>query len=126
MQMEAPVLGPAIAPPPAPRPPAKPVVAKAPVNKSKLVVPPPLPKPVPEPRVVKAPPPVEEPEAEPHGLLDATVSGSTLVGGGDFGPEASLAAVVAGVLLTTVYMRLAYRRGTVVPRRRRSTANLAP
>jgi membrane protease YdiL (CAAX protease family) len=54
---------------------------------------------------------------EAHGLLDATVSGSTLLSGGDFGPEASLAAVVTGVLVTIVFMRLAYRRGHVKGRR---------
>ena len=54
---------------------------------------------------------------EAHGLLDATMSGSTLLSGGDFGPEASLAAVVTGVLVTIVFMRLAYRRGRVKGRR---------
>jgi membrane protease YdiL (CAAX protease family) len=63
-------------------------------------------------------------EDEPHGLLDATLSGSTLVSGGDFGPEASLAAVVAGLLVAAVFLRLAYRRGLV--RSRRPAVTVAP
>ncbi|GIG88570.1 CPBP family intramembrane glutamic endopeptidase [Plantactinospora endophytica] len=53
------------------------------------------------------------------GLLAGVTSGPTLLSGGDFGPEASLSAVLAGVLLTAVFMRLAHRRGHVVRRRRR-------
>lgn len=60
----------------------------------------------------------------PHGLLDATTTGGTLLTGGDFGPEASLAAVVAGLAMTVIYLRLAYRRGHVKPRR--ATASVAP
>ncbi|GAB2963233.1 type II CAAX endopeptidase family protein [Micromonospora polyrhachis] len=52
------------------------------------------------------------------GLLDAATSGSTLISGGKFGPEASLYAVLAGVVLTVVFMRLARRRDRIVPRRR--------
>jgi membrane protease YdiL (CAAX protease family) len=59
------------------------------------------------------------------GLLDATTSGSVLVTGGDFGPEGSLYAVGAGLLLTVVFLWLAHRRGRIVPRRRR-TADAAP
>jgi CAAX protease family protein len=56
------------------------------------------------------------------GLLDATMSGPAVLTGGDFGPEGSLYTVVAGVLLTVVFMWLARRRGHVVPRRRREAA----
>ncbi|MEO3924172.1 CPBP family intramembrane glutamic endopeptidase [Micromonosporaceae bacterium B7E4] len=66
----------------------------------------------------------------PEGLLDGVLSGPTLLSGGEFGPEASLYAVLAGVLLTIVFMWLARRRGHLVPRRRRTartdpTATLA-
>jgi CAAX protease family protein len=54
----------------------------------------------------------------PEGLLRSATSGPTALGGGEFGPEASVYAVVAGLLVTTVFMVLARRRGHVVPRRR--------
>ncbi|MEU6195027.1 type II CAAX endopeptidase family protein [Streptomyces sp. NPDC047061] len=54
-----------------------------------------------------------------RGLLDATTSGSQLVTGGQFGPEASVYSVVFGVLVTVAFLWLAKRRGHVVPRRRR-------
>jgi membrane protease YdiL (CAAX protease family) len=53
-----------------------------------------------------------------RGLLDAVTSGPALVSGGEFGPEASLYAVAAGLVLTTVFLVLARRRGHLVPRRR--------
>ncbi|MFJ7996547.1 lysostaphin resistance A-like protein [Streptomyces sp. NPDC096310] len=56
----------------------------------------------------------------PQGLLDTTMSGSTLLTGGAFGPEGSLYSVVFGVLLTAVFLWLAHRRGHLVPRRRRA------
>ncbi|MFC6883548.1 MULTISPECIES: CPBP family intramembrane glutamic endopeptidase [Actinomadura] len=52
------------------------------------------------------------------GLLDGATSGPALVSGGDFGPEASLYAVGAGVALTVAFMWLARRRGHLVGRRR--------
>jgi membrane protease YdiL (CAAX protease family) len=52
-----------------------------------------------------------------HGLLDGVVSGNTLLTGGEFGPEASVVAVLAGVLVTVFFMRLARRRGTIRSRR---------
>ncbi|MET7707287.1 CPBP family intramembrane glutamic endopeptidase [Micromonospora sp. NPDC005413] len=55
-----------------------------------------------------------------EGLLNTTMSGPTLVTGGDFGPEGSLYTVAAGVVLTLVFMWLAHRRGHIVPRRRRT------
>ncbi|MFG2786960.1 CPBP family intramembrane glutamic endopeptidase [Streptomyces sp. NPDC048419] len=54
-----------------------------------------------------------------QGLLDATVSGSEVLTGGDFGPEGSVYAVLFGLLATTVFMRLARRRGHLVPSRRK-------
>jgi membrane protease YdiL (CAAX protease family) len=65
-----------------------------------------------------------------QGLLDATTSGPTLLSGGGFGPEGSVYTVVAGVVLTVVFLWLARRRGHLVPRRRRAdragtTATLA-
>jgi uncharacterized protein len=62
---------------------------------------------------------------ESKGLLDATFSGSTLVTGGDFGPEGSLYTVAAGVALTVVFLWLAHRRGHIVPRRRRTAEDPA-
>ncbi|GAA3769659.1 type II CAAX endopeptidase family protein [Plantactinospora mayteni] len=56
----------------------------------------------------------------PAGLLDGVTSGPILLSGGEFGPEASLYAVLAGVVLTVVFMRLARRRGHLVARRRRT------
>jgi CAAX protease family protein len=53
-----------------------------------------------------------------QGLLDAVTSGPTLLTGGEFGPEASMYAVLAGVVLTIVFMWLARRRDRIVPRRR--------
>ncbi|MBO9556282.1 type II CAAX endopeptidase family protein [Cellulomonas sp.] len=53
------------------------------------------------------------------GLLDGVTSGSVLLSGGEFGPEASLLAVLAGVTMTVVFLRLAHRRGRLVARPRR-------
>ncbi|GAA1041222.1 type II CAAX endopeptidase family protein [Virgisporangium ochraceum] len=57
---------------------------------------------------------------EKEGLLDGTMSGSMLLTGGDFGPEASLAAVVAGLVMTAAFLTLARRRGHLTPVRRRA------
>lgn len=56
----------------------------------------------------------------PRGLLDGVTSGHALVSGGAFGPEASLYSLLAGVVVTVVFLWLARRRGTIVPRRGRS------
>jgi len=53
-----------------------------------------------------------------QGLLHGVTSGPALLTGGAFGPEGSLVAVGAGLVLTAVLLRLAHRRGRVVPRRR--------
>ena len=56
----------------------------------------------------------------PQGLLHGVTSGPVLLSGGEFGPEASIWAVAGGVLLTVVLLRIAQRRGRLVPRRRRA------
>ncbi|KUL75664.1 MULTISPECIES: CPBP family intramembrane glutamic endopeptidase [unclassified Streptomyces] len=53
-----------------------------------------------------------------HGLLDSTLSGHRLITGGEFGPEASVYAVLFGTLLTVCFLVVAHRRGNIVPRRR--------
>lgn len=57
----------------------------------------------------------------PKGLLDSVTSGPVLMSGGEFGPEASAYAVLAGVVVTLAFLWLARRRGTIMPRRRRAT-----
>ncbi|GAA0929748.1 type II CAAX endopeptidase family protein [Pseudonocardia zijingensis] len=52
----------------------------------------------------------------PEGLLQGETSGPLLISGGAFGPEGSLYAVLAGVVLTIVFLWLARRRGHLVPR----------
>ncbi|MFD5826359.1 CPBP family intramembrane glutamic endopeptidase [Lentzea sp. NPDC060358] len=58
----------------------------------------------------------------PKGLFDGATSGHAAITGGEFGPEASGYSVLAGVVATVVFLWLAKRRGTIVPRR---TATLA-
>jgi CAAX protease family protein len=53
----------------------------------------------------------------PDGLLHGVLSGPTALSGGEFGPEASLYTLLAGVILTVLFMRLARRRGRVIARR---------
>lgn len=53
------------------------------------------------------------------GLLDGAMSGPSLITGGEFGPEASLYSVGAGVAVMVAFMWLARRRGHVLPARRR-------
>ncbi|MER5618289.1 CPBP family intramembrane glutamic endopeptidase [Streptomyces sp. NPDC002215] len=55
-----------------------------------------------------------------HGLLDSSTSGSALVTGGDFGPEASVYSVLFCILVTAAFLHLAHRRGHLRPRRRRA------
>jgi membrane protease YdiL (CAAX protease family) len=61
-----------------------------------------------------------------QGLLEGVTSGPVLLSGGDFGPEASLFAVLAGAALTVVFLRLAHRRGRIVPARRRADRTPVP
>jgi CAAX protease family protein len=60
-------------------------------------------------------------KSAPEGVLHSALSGPTAVSGGAFGPEASVYALVAGVLVTIAFMWLARRRGRVMPLRRRAT-----
>lgn len=53
-----------------------------------------------------------------EGLLHGVTSGSDVLTGGRFGPEASPYSIVFGLLLTIAFMWLARRRGNLVPRRR--------
>ncbi|NLU74936.1 CPBP family intramembrane metalloprotease [Streptomyces sp. HNM0575] len=62
----------------------------------------------------------------PQGLLDASTSGPVLITGGDFGPEGSVYSVLFGVLATAVFLRLAHRRGRLLPRRRPADRADAP
>ncbi len=55
---------------------------------------------------------------DPAGLLRAVMSGPTTLSGGGFGPEASVTALLVGVVVTITFMCLARRRGHVVPFRR--------
>jgi membrane protease YdiL (CAAX protease family) len=57
----------------------------------------------------------------PQGLLHGVMSGPTLLSGGEFGPEASGYAVLAGTVVTIVFMVLAHRRGHILPRRSKAT-----
>jgi len=60
-----------------------------------------------------------------QGLLHSLTSGPTLLTGGEFGPEASLAAVIGGALVMVVFLVIAHRRGNLVrflPLRRRTTS----
>lgn len=57
----------------------------------------------------------------PRGLLHGVLSGPTAISGGEFGPEASVYALVVGVLVTAVFLVVARRRGNLVPLRRRRT-----
>lgn len=56
----------------------------------------------------------------PEGLLHGSMSGPALLTGGEFGPEGSLYAVLAGTVVTIVFLGIARRRGHLVPRRRRA------
>ncbi|QKG23716.1 Abortive infection protein [Actinomadura verrucosospora] len=57
------------------------------------------------------------------GLLDGSTSGPSPITGGEFGPEASLYAVGAGLVLTGAFLWLAHRRGHLVPARRAAAAS---
>lgn len=58
----------------------------------------------------------------PAGLLHGVTSGPTALTGGEFGPEASVYSLLAGVGATIVFLWLARRRGHIVPRRGRAAA----
>jgi membrane protease YdiL (CAAX protease family) len=61
---------------------------------------------------------------QPQGLLHGVMSGSTWITGGDFGPEGSLYSVLAGIIVTIVFLIIARRRGNLVPGRRRRAAGI--
>jgi membrane protease YdiL (CAAX protease family) len=61
---------------------------------------------------------------QPQGLLHGVMSGSTWITGGDFGPEGSLYSVLAGIIVTTVFLAIAGRRGSLVRRRRQRAAEV--
>ncbi|NED91337.1 CPBP family intramembrane metalloprotease domain-containing protein, partial [Streptomyces sp. SID11233] len=46
-----------------------------------------------------------------------------LITGGEFGPEASVYAVVIGALVMLAFLWLAHRRGHIVPRKRAARAD---
>jgi membrane protease YdiL (CAAX protease family) len=56
------------------------------------------------------------------GLLKGTLSGSAVLTGGSFGPEASLVAILICGIPTVLFLRLAARRGRIHPRPRRASA----
>lgn len=58
----------------------------------------------------------------PQGLLDASTSGPVLITGGEFGPEGSVLSILVCVLVAAVFVRVAYRRGHMVPLRRAARA----
>ena len=62
----------------------------------------------------------------PQGLLHGVLSGPTVLSGGEFGPEASLFSLLAGVVVMAAFLRLARRRGHLVPLRRREATVAAP
>jgi membrane protease YdiL (CAAX protease family) len=61
---------------------------------------------------------------QPQGLMHGVMSGSTWITGGDFGPEGSLYSVLAGIIVTTVFLTIARRRGNLVPSRRHRAAGI--
>jgi membrane protease YdiL (CAAX protease family) len=61
---------------------------------------------------------------QPQGLLHGVMSGSTWITGGDFGPEGSLYSVLAGVIVTTVFLIIARRRGNLISSRRQRAAGI--
>ncbi|MEU4236173.1 type II CAAX endopeptidase family protein [Actinoplanes sp. NPDC026619] len=57
----------------------------------------------------------------PEGIVHGVMSGPAALTGGSFGPEAGLYSVLAGVIVTVVFMWLARRRGLIMPRRTGAT-----
>jgi len=55
------------------------------------------------------------------GLLKGDLSGSAVLTGGSFGPEASLVAILICGIPTVLFLRMAARRGRIHPRPRRSS-----
>jgi membrane protease YdiL (CAAX protease family) len=61
----------------------------------------------------------------PQGLLDASTSGPMLITGGEFGPEGSVYSIVFCMVAAAVFIRMAYRRGHMVPLRRSARVDAA-
>lgn len=61
----------------------------------------------------------------PQGLLDASTSGPMLITGGEFGPEGSVYSIVFCAVAAAVFIRMAYRRGHMVPLRRSARSDAA-
>jgi membrane protease YdiL (CAAX protease family) len=59
------------------------------------------------------------------GLLEATLSGPSVISGGAFGPEGSLITVGFGVALTVAFLMIARRRGNIVKKGARATASVS-
>lgn len=57
-----------------------------------------------------------------QGLLSSESTGNAWVSGGQFGPEASVFTVLAGLIATAIFLWLARRRGNLVPMRRADRA----
>jgi hypothetical protein len=51
------------------------------------------------------------------GLVQGVAHGPDAISGGSFGPEASILAILVGVIASTVLLRRAARKGNLVPRR---------
>ena len=64
-------------------------------------------------------------DTDTAGLLRAVSSGPSLISGGGFGPEASVFALLACAVPTVVLLRLARRRGRLLPPARRRAAGPA-
>lgn len=59
----------------------------------------------------------------PLGLLKATMSGPELITGGAFGPEGSVITIAFSLVASAVFLRIAHRRGRIVPLRRSARAD---
>jgi CAAX protease family protein len=58
----------------------------------------------------------------PEGILDGVLSGPAALTGGEFGPEASIYSVAAGLIVTIAFLWLAKRRGHLIASRRTARA----
>lgn len=51
----------------------------------------------------------------PQGLLNSHLTGPSWLSGGSFGPENSLVAVICSLLVASIFLAIALKRGTIVP-----------
>ncbi|WP_447041055.1 CPBP family intramembrane glutamic endopeptidase [Streptomyces sp. DSM 118878] len=63
-------------------------------------------------------------EDAPEGLLRGVLSGPTAITGGDFGPEASIFAILVCAVPTVVFLRIARRRGHLYTRHQLRSARV--